>query len=293
MTDAAPPPPGLQAWAQRQVGPITAVRDVSHPRPGSRVWQLDLGGRPDVFLKAALGPVAYRRESFAYRHAVPALGPGAAPQLIESSAQHLGLLMTGIPGRPLAELDVPPAVRHEAYRQAGVLLARLHQAGELRGEHRTEAEESLRRTAHGAEKHLAAAGDRVSGAERRLVLRLAEELLVLGPVPLGFLHGDAWERNMLWSGRRSAWVDFERARFGAVVQDLVAMYCGAWSEEPGLRPAFFRGFGRELSAQEEHALTCLSALDAVSCLGWAPGQGDLQVAARGRRTLDRLMGAYA
>ncbi|WP_328690165.1 hypothetical protein OHA74_13455 [Streptomyces phaeochromogenes] len=85
----------------------------------------------------------------------------------------------------------------------------------------------------------------------------------------------------------------KRARFGAVVQDLVAMYCGAWSEEPGLRPAFFRGFGRELSAQEEHALTCLSALDAVSCLGWAPGQGDLQAAARGRRTLDRLMGAYA
>jgi hypothetical protein len=292
MTDATTLPADLRTWAQRQVGPIAAVRDVSHPRPSSRVWQLELAGRPDVVLKAAAGPVAYRRESFAYRHAVPALGPGGAPQLIESSAQCLGLLLTAIPGRPLADLDVPAALRYEAYRQGGVLLARLHSAGELRGEHRTEAEESLCRAAHGAEKHLAAVGNRVSGAERRLVLRLAEELLGLGPVPLGFLQGDAWERNMIWSGR-TAWVDFERARFGAVVQDLVAMHCGAWSEEPGLRPAFLRGFGRELSPQEDHALICLSALDAVSCLAWAPRQGDLQVAARGRRTLDRLMGAYA
>ncbi|MFJ9580759.1 phosphotransferase [Streptomyces sp. NPDC101191] len=288
MTDPTITPAGLRAWAQRQVGPIRAVRDVSHPRPGSRVWQLEIGDRPDVYLKVASGPVAYRRESFAYRHAVPALGAGAAPQLVESTAQHLGLLLTAIPGRPLATLDVPVAHRREAYRQAGALLARLHPAGELRGEHRREAEQALQRAALGAEKHLATAGERVSQAERSLVRRLAGELLRLGPVPLGFLHGDAWDRNLLWS-HRAAWVDFERSRFGAIVQDFVPLYCGAWANDPGARAACLRGYGRELSAAEDHALLCLAALDAVSCLAWAPDHGDLQVADRGRRTLDRLM----
>ncbi|MFJ9870974.1 phosphotransferase [Streptomyces sp. NPDC101165] len=215
MTDAKLLPSDLRAWAQRQVGPITAVRDVSHPRPGSRVWELRLGGRPGVFVKVASGVVAYQRESLAYRHAVPALGPEAAPQLIESSARHLGPLLTAVPGRPLAGLDVSRAERYEAYRQGGVLLDRLHAAGDMRGEHRVGAEEALRRAAHGVEKHLAAASDRVSAAARRFVRRLAGDLLLLGPLPLRFLHGDAWERNLIWSGRTS-WVDFERAASGPV-----------------------------------------------------------------------------
>ncbi|MFF3943038.1 phosphotransferase [Streptomyces phaeofaciens] len=288
MTSASLLPSGLRAWAQRQVGPITAVRDVSRLRPGSRVWELSLdGGRPGVFLKAASGVVAYQRESFAYRHAVPALGPQAAPQLVESSARHLALLLTAIPGRPLAALDVPRAARYEAYRQAGVLLGWLHAAGDLRGEHRVEAGEALQCAARGVEKRLTAAGDRVRAAERRLVLRLAGDLLRLGPLPLGFLHGDAWERNLIWSGR-TGWVDFSRARFGACVQDFVPMYCTAWAEDPGLRAAVLRGYGRELSSEEEYALMCLSALDAVGCLAWGVPNGDHALVERGRAVLARL-----
>lgn len=58
--------------------------------------------------------------------------------------------------------------------------------------------------------------------------------------------------------------------------------------DPGLRPAVLGGYGRGLSPEEEYALVRLAALDAVSCLAWAPAHGDHEVAARGRRTLDRL-----
>ncbi|GGN79847.1 hypothetical protein GCM10011579_064760 [Streptomyces albiflavescens] len=293
MTDAKILPPAVRAWAQGHIGPITAVRDVSHRRTASRVWELVRPGGRAVYLKIAAGPVPYQRESFAYRSAVPALGSGAAPQLVESSAEHFALLVTAIPGRPLAELPLAPAEELEAYRQAGVLLARLHAAGDLRGVHRVEAEEALHRAASGVDRHLAAAGDRLSAPEQQLVRRLAEELLLVGSVPLAFLHGDAWARNVLWSDR-SAWVDFERARFGAAVQDFVVMSCGVWADNPRLRTAFFRGYGRELSPAERHALTCLAALDAASCLAWAPEHGDIEVADRGRKTLDRLMtGGFA
>ncbi|MFD6043922.1 hypothetical protein ACFWG7_21760 [Streptomyces koyangensis] len=41
--------------------------------------------------------------------------------------------------------------------------------------------------------------------------------------------------------------------------------------------------------RRRHALRCLSALDAVNCLVWGPDNDHPEVAARGRRTLDRLM----
>ncbi|MGW5852225.1 ATP-dependent DNA ligase [Streptomyces sp. NPDC055254] len=61
---------------------------------------------------------------------------------------------------------------------------------------------------------------------------------------------------------------------------------GLMIKESGSR---YRSYGRELSDAERHALRCLTALDAVNCLAWGPDNGDAEVAARGRRGLDRLM----
>lgn len=145
----------------------------------------------------------------------------------------------------------------------------------------------------GADRHLEEAGDRLSPAEHALVHSLAAELPMVGPLPLGFIHGHAWPRNLLWSGR-AAWIDFERSRFAPVAQEFVHLACGVWADKPRLRAACFSGYGRELTTQERHALTCLAALDAMSALTWGQAHGDPDVAARGRRTLDQLMtGVFA
>jgi Ser/Thr protein kinase RdoA (MazF antagonist) len=293
MSEAKALPAVLRGWAARQIGGLAEVRDASHPRADSRVWELVRADGCRFYLKVSPTARMYERETFALRHAVPALGAGRAPQLRASSAEHLALLTTAVPGRPVADLPLTRAEEYEAHRQGGMLWARLHAAGDLNGRWRVEAEGALRAAAEGADRRLEEAGDRLTESEHMLVRRLADQLRGAGPLPLGFIHGDAWPRNLLWSGS-VAWVDFERSRFAPVVQDFVALACGVWADQPRLRTACFSGYGRELTSKEQHVLTCLAGLDAVSALTWGQAHGDGDVAARGRRTLRRMMtGVFA
>ncbi|MGW7381495.1 aminoglycoside phosphotransferase family protein [Streptomyces sp. NPDC054794] len=301
MTHSTMPSPALLAWAAKELGTEVCVAQArhgvaSHLRENSRVWALR---RPDgirFYVKVEPEPVMYERETFALRHAVPALGADHAPQLRASSAEHLALLLTAVPGTPLDSLTLAPAEELRAHRRGGALLALLHAAGDLSGPHRARAERALQAAADSADRHLRQAGDRLTPAEHRLVRDLAERLRDLPALPLAFIHGDARSRNLLWSRRpgRAAWVDFERSRFATAVQDFVPMSCGIWAERPDLRAAWFRGYGRDLLPEEQQALKGLAALDAVSCLVRGPAHDDPALTVRGRRTLDRLMaGVFA
>ncbi|GHE16023.1 phosphotransferase [Streptomyces alanosinicus] len=296
MTNPTTPPPALLAWASRELAARPAVKDVSHPRENSRVWRLDLPGALRFYLKISPKAVMYERETLALRSAAPALGAGGAPQLRASSAEDLALLLTAVPGRPLKQLELSPVEEARAHRHGGALLARLHTAGDLSGPRRAEAEQALQAAADGAEGHLAAVGDRLTAPEQKLVRQLAEELRALPPLPLAYIHGDAWDRNLMWSTARqqAGWIDFERSRAATAVQDFVLMACSSWTDRPDLRAACLQGYGRNFTVEEQHALKCLAAIDAVSCLVWGPKLDDPHVTARGRRTLDRLMaGVFA
>lgn len=293
MSDAKVLPSALRGWAEREIGYVEITWDASHVRANSRVWELVRADGCRFYLKVSPEARMYERETFALRHATPALGAGRAPQLRASSAEHLALLTTAAPGRPMEELPLTAAEEYEAHRQGGFLLARLHGAGDLTGHRRVEAEGALHAAAETADKHLDEAGDRLTPAECELVRDLAAQLRMAGPLPLGFIHGDAWPRNLLWSGH-AAWVDFERSRFAPLVQEFVALACGVWVDKPRLRTACLRGYGRELTPEERHVLKCLAALDSVSALTWGKAHCDPHVTARGRRTLDRLMtGVFA
>jgi Ser/Thr protein kinase RdoA (MazF antagonist) len=293
MSDPKALPAALRDWAEREIGTVGEVRDSSHPRENSQVWELVRADGCRFHLKVCPKARMYERETFALRHAVPALGACRAPQLRASSAEHLALLTTAVPGDPVKELRLTAAEEYEAHRQGGLLLARLHAAGDLTGHWRVEAEEALCAAAAGADRLLEEAGARLTPAEHTLVRDLADQLRMAGPLPLGFIHGDAWPRNLLWSGW-AAWVDFARSRFAPVVQEFVQLACGVWADKPRLRSACFSGYGRELTPEESHVLTCLAGLDAVSAINWGEAQDDPYVTARGRRTLDRLMtGVFA
>ncbi|MDP5315317.1 aminoglycoside phosphotransferase family protein [Streptomyces poriferorum] len=283
MTDSPRFPATLHAWVQSVLGPLDRVRDASHDRDGSRVWRVT-GETGDHYVKVAPKAILYSRETRAYREAVPYLGYGNAPILRASSAELLALILSAVDGQPM-EQEESPARRRTAHRQAGLLLRRLHDAVRSHPGQSAVAED----TVAGLEKHIVDAGDLLSAAEADTLRYLVSALPHCGPLPGGWRHGDFWERNLLWNGRRCALIDFERSEPGPLVSDFVKLATSLWPDHPELRTALFQGYGRALSTTEERALTAFAAADAASALAYGPRAGDPLVTARGRSTVDRLV----
>ncbi|MFD4476054.1 hypothetical protein ACFWPU_08055 [Streptomyces sp. NPDC058471] len=114
--------------------------------------------------------------------------------------------------------------------------------------------------AGGAENYLTRAGDRLDQDEQQLIREHDARLHRVGPVSVGYIHGDNQPRAWLWS-QRLALVDFERARPAARVQHFVILATTQWADHPDREQAFLRSYGRELSDAERHALDCTCALD--------------------------------
>ncbi|MFI5804468.1 aminoglycoside phosphotransferase family protein [Streptomyces sp. NPDC051561] len=285
MTDSAALPEPLAQWVASVVGPIQEVRDASHARENSRVWEVTSPtGRH--FVKIAPQPLSYTRETYAYRAAVPHLGLGNAPVLKASSADLCAMILTAVDGEPL-KAEASPSRRRAAHAQAGLLLRRFHDAAPDSNV-LAQVGHVIENTAAGLDRHLTAAGDHLTALEADILRRHVAVLLDLEDLPVGLLHGDLWERNLLWNGWRCALIDFERSMPGPLVADFVKLATAVWPEFPGLRSSFFNGYGRALSDAEERALVAFSAADAASALAYGPRHGDPQVTARGRRTVDRL-----
>ncbi|WP_239515971.1 MULTISPECIES: phosphotransferase [unclassified Streptomyces] len=183
-------PPAVRGWAEQRIGSIVSVRDASHDWDRSRVWEVEGADGVHRYVKVSPSEKFFTRETRAYRHVVPALGHSRAPSLIDSRAEDLALLLTAVPGTPAKALSLSAGDWRAVHQQAGALCARLHEAGELCRADRVEAEASLEAAADGAEKYLTRAGDRLTDGEQQLVRDHAAQLRHVGPVPVGYIHGD-------------------------------------------------------------------------------------------------------
>ncbi|MFJ9901154.1 phosphotransferase [Streptomyces sp. NPDC091280] len=285
-------PPALREWAQHIVGPVPSARNVSHDRPNSRVWELTYAtGR--AFVKLSPNPTSFGRETRALREVAPALQPGTIPLLRGADPYQRALLLSPVAGRPGTSLSLAPAGQRALHRQAGSWLRIFHGAeSDLCVQDRRDAAAEITLARAGAAKHLERAGDLISPAQRRTVLRHATELGTVAALPVGYVHGDFQPRNWpLETDQGQAVfgsVDLERARPHAVAADVVPLVCGPWAGHPGLEEAFWTGYGRRLTGKEERVLRCLSALDAESAISWGVPHGDREIVKRGRATLARL-----
>ncbi|MEV0472115.1 phosphotransferase [Streptomyces prunicolor] len=290
MTDPNLPPAPLLSWAENTLGPLAAIRPLPPGAAPSTVWYLVRRSDSARFhLKTAPSPGDFTRETFAYRHAVPALGPGNAPRLLGTSARHLALILTALPGTPLPQVRLTEAAQKTVHWRAGTLVAELHQAGRPTTTARREASAFLSRLADGWTRHIGAAGDRVPAEDLKFVMELADHLRVLDRLPLGFIHGRGLESGLRWSGTsRLALQDFDRSRFAPAVVDFVHLAYGPWADRPRVRAAFFDGYGRSLDAEERRALRCLTGLHAVRSLAEGPVRADKAASGTARTVLDRL-----
>lgn len=280
-------PEQLTALARRAAGPITTVIDRSWPRDSSAVWEVTGASNRRWFVKQHSSLRFHDREVAALRNWAPALGPGSAPVLAGADRDLRAMVVTALPGQVVAGMQLTGAEEREIYRQAGVLLRRLHEATRPKT-----GDNGVDRVTARVEEHLRQAAGLLTSREIALVRFAAAELTDLPPLPAVPAHGDVQPRNFLWdrNAQQLALIDFERAEPAPAIRDLVRLEFGPWDRRPDLRDAFARGYGRELSKTEQQALRCLAALDALSGLLWSAANDDGEVTGRARRTLDRLSG---
>ncbi|WP_051900490.1 phosphotransferase [Streptomyces aureus] len=290
MTDPHLLPAPLRAWAENTLGALASVRNASPQASSTGLWHVVRACDSARFdIKIARTPDGFTSETFAYRHAVPALGPGRAPRLLATSPRHLALLVTALPGTPLSQLRLTEGALREVHWRAGSLIAQLHQAGRPSGAAHQAASSALSHLADQAADHLDAVGDCLAADEKKFVMDLADRLRVIDHLPLGFVHGGDLASALVCSGRSQLAVHgFASARFAPVVLDFAGLACGYWSTWPRLRTPFFNSYGRTLAPEERLALHCLMALHVVRSLAQGRALGDRTAADSARALLGRL-----
>ena len=100
-------------------------------------------------------------------------------------------------------------------------------------------------------------------------------------------HGNLQPRNLLLDPDQGtvALIDFEKAALAPPVRDLVRLEPGIFTGRPGLRRAFYDGYGRELEPVEQLALRAWVVLDSVSALAWGIPNHDHEIVERARAAL--------
>ncbi|MEV0415855.1 phosphotransferase [Streptomyces sp. NPDC050448] len=277
-------PYGLRVFAEKAVGRIADVREVSWVRTGSRVWQVTGAGGGTWYLKRHRGPKFHAREVAALRTWTPELG-AHAPRLIAADPGALAVVITALAGLPVHGMVMDPADEAQLQYGLGALAALLHHAAPA---HPAGPLPSLGKL----DRHLKSAAPHLADGDEDLVRALARMYNVLPHVAAVPTHGDLQYRNVLLTGSGEVQLlDFERAEYAAATRDLVRL-SDTWTGRDDLRTAFLRGYGRGLTPEDELRLDCEAAFDAVSGIAYGMSHQDPEVTERGHRTLLRLHAAH-
>ncbi|MFJ4185197.1 aminoglycoside phosphotransferase family protein [Kitasatospora sp. NPDC089509] len=235
------------------------------------VWEVHTDDGSRLFAKQHKNPLMHLRETTAYRHLAPALGPDRTPVLLADDPRSLLIVTTALPGTPAVRTTLSAAAEREVYRQAGVLAAHIHAQPTTNGV---------------ADEQLPWNQERERALARAHKARLPEEdIKVLADATRAepphttptLCHGDFGPRNWLLhrdeAGRLTVGViDFERTQVEEPVRhDLMRVMLQLTPHRPDLRTAFLTGYGRDLTAEEWAACRAWAAIDCPAALRWALG----------------------
>lgn len=220
----------------------------------------------EVIVKIHRSRERHERERDAYHRWVPAMGE-RAPRLLAEIDDPPAIIVTALPGSPVAESALPPETEREVFGHAGALLAIWHRAGQPR--------QTPDMTAW-----LVARGEQwLELAETILpATRLADirahlrALAALGPLPAVPCHLDFTPRNLLYHAERGVGViDFEHARYDLAARDLVRLADRVWRDRPDLENAFLTRYG-PLSELDQQVIEHCTHLDALTAAVRATGR---------------------
>lgn len=215
----------------------------------------------EVIVKLHHRPERHQQELHAYRHWVPALGD-RAPRLLATTDDPPALMVTALPGQPLAICSLSEEAERKAHRQAGAILRDLHNAGPPR--------RLTDMTTWLHERGMAwldAAHDIIPPHRRAEITGHLEKLRELGPIPATPCHLDFTPSNLIHDDAGTLrLIDFEHTRYDLAARDLVRLATRTWSERPDLLDAFQATYGT-LTDLDHQVITHCRHLDDLTRAG--------------------------
>lgn len=243
----------------------------------TRVLHLQHAGTGIDYTVKGFGPhnSHFERELRGHREFTgPLLPDRRVPRLVRADEDARVLLLTWLPGR-LVEGD-PSADRPDTHRQAGELLARLH---DQPGAHSTtwlaqRRDRTLRWLTH---------PHRIPSA---VVEQVRGHSWPTGRVDLVPTHGDLSPRNWVVHHGVVSFIDLGRADLRPAASDLFRLGDRSWRGRPDLEGAFFEGYGAD--PREVWWWRSFVLAELVATAAWAHQVGDEAFEAEGLRDLDEF-----
>ncbi len=232
-----------------------------HPgHAGTRALRASTSDHGEVIVKAHRSPERHTQEVHAYRTWIPALGD-RAPRLLATNDDPPAIVVTAVPGVPLAERQLDPEAEQDAYRHAGQLLAALHAAGPPRLE-----PDWTAWLAERAEYWIHRAGGQITASRRSEIRAHMRALRDLAPVSARPCHLDFMPRNMIYSDDRVVrLIDLEHSRYDLPARDLVRLATRIWPHHPDLADSFLDGYG-SLTTTDREVIEHCAHFDALTKL---------------------------
>lgn len=256
--------PNVLSWCEGLFGPCHVLSgDVRfHGRTAVLAVQ---AGEARYYIKIYREALDWEVEAHGYTHWAAAF-EDHAPRLVAVREENpLALVVSALPGRPMAETRLTLDQERAVWRTAGQALAQLHEwaRGTFFGPCRRDGRPVMVPTIDDAPTYVLADLEhwvergRCAGCLTREELALVEAARPLAdsfagepPIPC---HRDYGPANWLIAedGTWAGVIDFEFSRWDVRIADFTRYPDWEWLRRPDLIQAFFEGYGRPLTAQEE------------------------------------------
>lgn len=264
----------LRSW----LGPFKVVKDCSWPLQDTSVLHVSTPDGGDFIVKASTTSHHLRREIAALAPGLPGLH-GRAPVLRQASVK-AGILVTEfLPGTSVE--GSPAEYGPDTYRQAGVLLAKLHRPAGTSADY-------MKKLAYQTQLLIRSAEGLLAPGVRA---RAEQELAGLTPAPVKLVttHGDYQPRNWLVDEGRIKVIDFGRADARPWIHDLVRLTHQQFLGRPALAEAFYSGLGKDLNSSEAGVWQLENLNQALGTVVWAHKIGDAAFEQSGVLMVERIL----
>jgi aminoglycoside phosphotransferase len=289
-------------WCTCVLGPVEAMSDHSKAHGGHESSTRRLHASTGFcYVKVHQSRSHWNNEVHAYERWTWSFGDYAPKLLAVHDEEPLALIISELPGRIVENAPLSPSQELVVWRAAGEALVALHRSetGECFGpclrdgtcsEERTLSARAYVSKRFKSQTERAIEGGYISNDELATI-HAAYNLIPAFegeyPVPC---HRDYCTANWLIS-EKETWagvIDFEFAHWDVRVADFSRDPSWSWIRRPDLVNAFFEGYGRSLTATEEHQLLVAHAEYALGAILWGHDHAFYGFEQEGRDSLVHL-----